>query len=332
MYIEKKKKKIEMNNISEKRFILLDGAMGTLLSPQYPELNLWSAEFLVTDPERVRKVHQKYVEAGANVITTASYQADLAKLEKLAQKTGHDSVTGAQAVQVSVRLARQAIAAVDGAESRCIVAGSLGPYGAVLGQGQEYTGEYGSTTVAELQEFHRARVVAIASALSARDALLFETVPNLAELRVILEVARDVRAESGGKWQVWVSLSLDASGCKLADGSTLDQVVAVVVEFDGVADCVGVNCTAAGTALKGLVAMRKEFVHVGKSDFPFIVYPNSGEVYDALGKTWSNGDGETNVGLREWDQVGVSVIGGCCRTGPEEIGRLRKEIDLYEKK
>ncbi len=146
--------------------VILDGALATELEQRGANLNdaLWSARILLEDPDLIRQVHYDYLVAGADVITTASYQATF---EGFARR-GLDHEQAAELMRLSVRLALEARDAFwaepanRAGRVRPLVAASVGPYGAYLADGSEYRGDYG-LSVAELMDFHRPRMAVLAA-------------------------------------------------------------------------------------------------------------------------------------------------------------------------
>ncbi|MEU7018346.1 homocysteine S-methyltransferase [Streptomyces sp. 2RAF24] len=279
--------------------LVLDGGLSNQLQAQGCDLSdaLWSARLLADGPEQIEAAHAAYVRAGAQVLITSSYQATF---EGFARRgTGRDGA--ARLLARSVELAR---AAGEGVDREVWVAASVGPYGAMLADGSEYRGRYG-LTVGELARFHRPRVEALAEA--GPDVLALETVPDTDEAEGLL------RAVEGCGVPVWLTYTVDGdrtrAGQPLADAFGLlagvDQVVAV-----------GVNCCDprdAGPA----VAIAAEVT--GK---PVVVYPNSGEEWDAGARDWRGGATFAPDAMSRWRADGARLIGGCCRVGPDLIAGL----------
>ncbi|MDX3060253.1 homocysteine S-methyltransferase, partial [Streptomyces sp. NE06-03E] len=191
------------------------------------------------------------------------------------------------------------------------VAASVGPYGAMLADGSEYRGRYG-LTVRELERFHRPRAEALAGA--GPDVMALETVPDIDEAEALL------RAVEGLGVPVWLSYSVD--GDRTRAGQPLEEAFALVSGLDQVV-AVGVNCcdpADAGRAVEMAVATGK----------PVVVYPNSGEEWDAGGRGWT-GKGTFEAGrVREWQRAGARLVGGCCRVGPSDIAALAGRLASSE--
>lgn len=279
--------------------VLLDGGLSNQLEAQGCDLSddLWSARLLVDGPEQIVAAHTAYVRAGAQVLITAGYQASF---EGFRQR-GIGRADAAGLFARSVELARRAAGAVD----RDIwVAASVGPYGAVTADGAEYRGRYG-LTIRELERFHRPRIEALAAA--GPDVLALETVPDMDEAQALLRVA--------GECGLPVWLSYTVAGDRTRAGQRLEEAFGMV---DGVEQvvAVGVNCC---DPADGDRAVRMAAETTGK---PVVVYPNSGERWDAQGRAWTGGATFDSGRVRAWQDAGARLVGGCCRVGPATIAEL----------
>ncbi|WP_328379035.1 homocysteine S-methyltransferase [Streptomyces sp. NBC_00440] len=284
--------------------VVLDGGLSNQLEAQGCDLSdaLWSARLLADDPGQIVAAHTAYVRAGAQVLITASYQATF---EGFARR-GAGRAEAAGLLARSVRLAREAAGTVD---REVWVAASVGPYGAMLADGSEYRGRYG-LTVRELELFHRPRIEALAAADP--DVLALETVPDTDEAEALL------RAADGRGTPVWLSYSI--TGERTRAGQPLAEAFALAADRDQVV-AVGVNCCASEDV--GRAAALASSV-TGK---PVVVYPNSGEQWDAERRGWRGRSTFVAAQVHGWEEAGARLVGGCCRVGPEEIAglaRLRK--------
>ncbi|MFJ5103241.1 homocysteine S-methyltransferase [Streptomyces sp. NPDC088554] len=279
--------------------VVLDGGLSNQLASQGCDLSdsLWSARLLVDSPEQIEAAHAAYVRAGAQVLITSSYQATY---EGFAQR-GMDREKAGELLVRSVELARSAGAA---GEREVWVAASVGPYGAMLADGSEYRGRYG-LSVAELERFHRPRIETLASA--GPDVLALETVPDSDEAQALL------RAADGCGVPVWLSYSI--AGEYTRAGQPLAEAFALAAGNDQVI-AVGVNCCEPGDTDRA-VEIAAEVT--GK---PVVVYPNSGEEWDATARGWRGEPAFDPTRVRSWQAAGARLVGGCCRVGPSEIGTL----------
>jgi homocysteine S-methyltransferase len=272
--------------------VLLDGGLATQLEAQGANLAtaLWSAQLLVDDPDAIVAAHSAFFAAGAQLATTASYQAPLHLLP------------------ASVRLAQQARDQADADLDRW-VAGSVGPYGAARADGSEYRGDYG-LSVSSLRMWHRPRIAALVEA--GADVLACETIPCLAEAEaLLLEVA-------GTGVPCW--LSLTCAGERTRAGEPADQAFAMAREVAEVV-AVGVNCVDPAD-VPGLLAMA-----AAAGGKPGVAYPNRGETWDAQRRAWAGPGRFSPAEVTGWVEAGARLVGGCCRVGPADIAAMRVLLD-----
>ena len=287
--------------------LVLDGAFGTELARRGFDTNdeLWSAKALFEKPELVEAVHRDYYEAGADISTSASYQATVEGFEK----KGFTREQAKELIVRSVRLVQRARDAFWQQKEKRIgrpqplAAASVGPYGAYLADGSEYRGDYGASR-AELADFHAERLAILVSA--GPDILACETLPLLDEARAILDDLR--RYPDAG---AWISFS-----CKDAEHTCGGDAIADcarLLDRESQVAAIGVNCTAPQYVADLIRNIR---AHTTK---PVVVYPNTGETYDAVTKTWHGSPTPYRDFVRQWYDAGARLIGGCCRTTPDDI-------------
>ena len=305
-------------------YIVLDGGLATQLEQRGLDLStsrLWSGAALLEHPDTIHAVHAAFFAAGADVATTASYQASPAGLQR---HGGLDRAQAAAAIVKSVELARRAAddAVAAGPGRTCLVAGSVGPYGAFLANGAEYTGEYGDCGgEAGLRVFHRPLIELLVEA--GCDVIACETIPSGVEVAALL----DVLADAAPRTPAWLSVSL-RDGAHLADGTPLGEVVAAVQSSPALVAAVGFNCAPAsviGDAIKNVSGLTR---------LPLLACPNSGEVYNAIDKTWRPGESEEGLlgaAAEQWSELGVRIIGGCCRSTPQDIRAIKTVLESKAK-
>jgi homocysteine S-methyltransferase len=289
--------------LRERGTILLDGGMGTELDRRGLDLRdpLWSARALVETPEAVRDVHAAYFEAGADVAISSSYQASF---EGLAAK-GLTRDDAERLFRRSVELAREA---ADGFGGPRLVAASVGPYGAYLGNGAEYTGDY-DLDEPGLIEFHRPRLEALAAA--GPDVFAIETIPSIVEAAALVTALEAVPAVPA-----WMSFSC-RDGSHLCDGTPFDHAVEVAAASPSVV-ALGVNCTSPAH-VTSLVSLAS------RAGLPVVCYPNRGAFWDPLRKVWVDPPRQDPRPLLrpvEWRDAGARLIGGCCGTTPDDIAAM----------
>ncbi|QHC24343.1 homocysteine S-methyltransferase [Streptomyces sp. GS7] len=284
--------------------VVLDGGLSNQLESAGHDLGdaLWSARLLAEEPEAVVLAHLAYYEAGAQVAITSSYQATF---EGFARR-GIATEDAAALMGRSVELARAAAerAQAGGVAGPLYVAASAGPYGAMLADGSEYRGRYG-LSVDELERFHRPRLEVLAAARP--DVLALETVPDADEAVALLRAVRGLGVPA--------YLSYSVTGDRTRAGQPLAEAFAPAAEAQEVI-AVGVNCCAPDDADRAVeVAARV----TGK---PVVVYPNSGEIWDAAARAWCGSPAFRGDRVAAWVAAGARLIGGCCRVGPETIREL----------
>jgi len=308
--------------------LVLDGAFATELEARVFSVNdpLWSAKAIFERPALVQEVHLDYLRAGADIVTSASYQATVEGF----MKKGFTAEQAAALIVRSVELAREArdiyclesladeyhaqeareeegAARQSSRKEEPLVAASVGPYGAYLADGSEYRGDYGVDEDA-LTAFHAERLPLLADGRP--DLLACETLPCLTEARAIVRAMREKEINI----PAWFSFSC-RDGEHISDGT---PIVDCARYLNGVpeAAAVGVNCTAPQYVEDLIRAIRRE------TDKPVVVYPNSGENYDASDKSWHGSAEDFAAGARRWRAAGARLIGGCCRTSPRDIAGI----------
>lgn len=297
--------------------IVLDGGLATELEKREHDLNhkLWSARLLISNPDAIRDVHRSYLEAGSMCISAASYQASVAGFvaeglsESRARELLLDSVFIARQAVTEFLAEHSEVSAIDSP----IVAASVGPYGAALADGSEYRGNYGISR-AELTDFHAARLEIILQAKP--DVVACETIPCRREaevLRELLDLSSDVLA--------WISFSCP-DGEHISDGTPVAECAALLDSCDRVF-AVGVNCTAPQHVRSLITQIRS-----AAPQKRIVVYPNSGQSYDAERRIWTGQSNPADFGdlAKNWFDAGATLIGGCCQTGPDHIRSIRATV------
>jgi homocysteine S-methyltransferase len=282
--------------------LVADGGLATELEAQGNDLSdpLWSARLLMDAPGQILDAHLAFFRAGAQIATSASYQASF---EGFAAR-GLDRREAAGLMRRSVDLARAARDQLAGDGRARWVAASAGPYGAALADGSEYRGRYGRS-VRELTAWHRPRLEVLAEA--GPDVLALETVPDTDEAEALMA------AVAGLGVPAWLSYTI--AGGRTRAGQPLAEAFAVAAGVPEVV-AVGVNCCAPADVLPAIAAAREA---TGK---PVIVYPNSGEEWDARRRAWTGQSGYSPALPRQWRAAGAAIIGGCCRIRPADIAQL----------
>jgi homocysteine S-methyltransferase len=289
--------------------LLIDGGLSNELERLGCNLNhkLWSANMLDADPESIIQAHLSYLHAGANCIITSSYQATVPGFMSL----GYSKEKAESLIMRSVDLAAEAINRFKTTENSSygpLIAASIGPYGAYLADGSEYLGNYGLSD-SQLRDFHISRIDILDR--SGADFLAIETIPSFHEVKILADII------STTKKTAWFSFSC-RDDQHINDGTPIKECVCMLADHPNVF-AIGANCTAPNH-ISGLIRTIKS----ESESIKIVVYPNSGEAYNADSKTWL---GLSDPGLflemaKEWLKLGADIIGGCCRIGPEHINRM----------
>lgn len=266
----------------------------------------------------IQQTHQAYFAHQAHIATTVSYQASIPGLTKHLAITHHQAAKLVQETVLVAQKARQhylsSKTAKQGEEQALLIAGGVGPYGAYLADGSEYTGSY-KLTQDQYCDFHRGRIAALIA--SGVQLLAIETIPNLDETKALATLLHAEFPDT----EAWFSFTLQ-SPTRLSDGTPIQTALSVLEPYDKVV-AVGVNCVPPKLALDGLKEMRK------RTQKPLIVYANSGEEWDAAKRDWKGEKSQAGE-LKQWVKdvwdTGARVIGGCCRTGPEDIAVIAETI------
>lgn len=305
--------------------LIIDGALASELEVRGYDLNhaLWSAKILKDDPAAIEKVHTDYFLAGAHVAITSSYQA---ASQGLKDHFALDEIQSKALIRESVNLARRARDTAYGrgvdSSRALLVAGSVGPYGAYLSDGSEYRGDY-SKTMDEFKDFHRPRIQALIDADV--DLLALETMPSFSEIRALLSLLQCEFPDA----IAWLSCTVRSID-KLSDGTSWKDVLDVVNKYDNQLVAFGFNCIPLSIVSSSLGQARCY------TKLPLLCYPNSGESWDAVTKTWystsqtalqsSVNDNSSPIDASAWIKNGARLIGGCCRTGPAFIEALGNSL------
>jgi homocysteine S-methyltransferase len=303
-----------VEELKERRPIILDGGLATELEAQGAVLHptLWSAGLLHSDPEAIVKAHQAYLEAGANCIISASYQATRAGLMTLGLSAAEADELIVRSVALAKEARRRFLATNPETDRSILVAASIGPYGAALHDGSEYVGAYG-VSPDSLRAFHKHRLELLDA--SGADVLACETIPDYQEAVVLSELLRSTVTPA------WVSFSCK-DGQRISDGTPIRKCAELFRDHPTVL-AVGVNCTPP-QYIPSLIRELREAL----PDKAVVVYPNSGERYEVASNTWHGTTTplECGIAAQQWLLAGARIIGGCCRMGPVHIRQMHERL------
>lgn len=302
---------------------VVDGGFATQLESHGASINdpLWSALCLIKDPHLIQNVHLEYLEAGADILVSSSYQATIPGFVS----RGLSIEEAVSLLEKSVKLAVEArdkfweaVRRLPGHRyNRALVAASIGSYGAYLADGSEYSGDYGpNVNLEKLKDFHRRRLQVLIEA--GAEMLAFETIPNKLEAQACVELLEEENIEIPS----WICFS-SVDGEHAPSGESFNECLDIINKSNKVT-AVGINC-APPHFLQNLIQKFNKLT--GKI---IIVYPNSGEIWDGIAKKWLPSkcfdDDKFEEFATRWRDAGAKVIGGCCRTTPCTIRGLSKVL------
>ena len=287
--------------------LVLDGGLSNALEDRGHDLatDLWTARLLLTRPGEVAAVHEAYYRAGADVATTASYQASVPGLVA----AGLDRERAEEVLRSSVEVAVEVRDRLAGELDRpLLVAASVGPYGAYLADGSEYRGRYGISHT-QLRDFHASRLELLAAA--GPDLLAVETVPDADEAEVLVPLLAELGLPA------WFSYAVEG------DATRAGQPLAAA--YDVVAGCpvvvaAGVNCSAPHDVAGALETAGD------RTGLPGVAYPNLGEAWDAEHHRWAGAAAYDPALVPGWVAAGARLVGGCCRVGPGLISEVATRV------
>lgn len=322
--------------LSEKRLIQ-DGSMGTSLEALVPHnhplsvkgLPLWSTKVLLQEPSWITNVHKSYLDVGAQMLITATYQASSQTLEKFADL---DLEGSRKTWQSSVDCALEAVKQSKTSD-KVYIAGSIGPYGAFLANGAEYSGDYDNLQADALADYHQEHLKFFVECEGV-DAIAFETIPNFDEVKGIFQLLRRLYTPDFHK-DFYLTLS-----CKdehhLVDNTPLSDVIEYIYSQQTglVSQCfVGSGCNCISYELvPGIIeTFNNVAAQLNKEPMSLIIYPNLGFSNDMSNPSEyefrSDTKGWTSA-VKKWLSVpNVRIIGGCCSTGPHEVHIIAKEVE-----
>ena len=285
---------------------LLDGSLSYPLENKGINLNtrLWTAQLLIDDPHILSEIHSNYVNCRVDYISTSSYQLSHDSLSQLE----YSKKEIYKIFKRSVDLAKKA---VDKKEIEIV--GSFGPFGTLLADGSEYTGNYKYDDFT-IKNYHKKNFEIINH--QKLDIILYETIPSLKEIIIISDVIKYSHKK------FWISMTCNKN-LKLRDNSSLKEACKILSELQNIS-VIGVNCIDP-LITSDIIKKLKDY-----SSKKILIYPNSGEKYNSYTKKW---DGESSINnklIQDWISLSPDIIGGCCRVGYDKISKMRNVIDRNE--
>jgi homocysteine S-methyltransferase len=286
---------------------LLDGSMSFPLEQLGYNLKnkLWTGMALISDPDIIKNIHKDYINAGADYISTSTYQVSYDRLQNM----GYQSSEIKKVFQKSVDLVKEAIKESRSKKEIKIV-GSFGPFASYDPNASEYVGKYNSTDD-EIKNFHLNNINIIEE--TDLDIILYETIPCLREIKILSKILSQTNKE------IWISITCNEN-IEFRDGSSFKEACKIISQIEQITT-LGINCFSPLLVEKALKKLKKY------SNKKTLVYPNSGEKYNPKDKYWSGKNEFNNLMIKNWLSLSPDIIGGCCRVGYNNIKKMREEID-----
>jgi len=286
---------------------LLDGSMSFPMEHLGYNLKnkLWTGMALISDPDIIKNIHKDYINAGADYISTSTYQVSYDRLKNM----GYHSSEIKKVFQKSVDIVKEAIKE-SGSKKEIKIVGSFGPFASYDPNASEYVGKYNSTDDA-IKNFHLNNINIIEE--TDLDIILYETIPCLREIKVLSKVLSQTNKE------IWISITCNEN-IEFRDGSSFKEACKIISPIEQITT-LGINCFSPLLVEKALKKLKKY------SNKKTLVYPNSGEKYNPKDKYWSGKNEFNNLMIKNWLSLSPDIIGGCCRVGYDNIKKMREEID-----
>ena len=293
---------MEIKEYLRDNILIFDGAMGTMLQNEGLPIGDNPEVFGMKNPDKLLKIHKKYLEAGSNVITTNTFGCNELKVTKL-------GYTVEEIIDSAVSIAKKAIEESDKTKPR-YVALDIGPIGEML----EPMG-----TLSFDRAYDIFKRQAIQGEKSGADLIIIETMMDLYEAKAAVLAVKE-----NTNLPVICTMTFDENGRSFT--GCLPESMVATIEGLGV-DALGVNCSLGPKQLLPIVKTITEIANV-----PVIVQANAGlpvlENNQAVYKMTAD---EFFQGVREFVKLGVSIIGGCCGTNETFIKEICDNIDLLVK-
>lgn len=277
-----------MNNFFEQDYIILDGAMGTMLQKKGMEVGVIPETLNVTKPEWIKDIHRQYVDAGSMVVYANTFGANRHKLKD----TGY---TVDELIKAAVANAKEAV----GSDAK--VALDIGPTGQLLEP-------LGTLSFEEAYDMFKEEVIAGKDA----DLAVVETMSDLLEIKAAVLAIKE-----NSNLPVIATMSFEENG-RTFSGT---EISAMCITLEGLGvDALGVNCSLGPDQLLSIVEEIKKWTHI-----PVVVKANAG-LPDPVTNEYDCTPQDFAKGYEKMRKLGVKVFGGCCGTNPEYIKEVSKML------
>ena len=295
---------MEINDIIKERVLILDGAMGTMIGAVLGKVGN-SDELNLTRPEIVREIHRKYLDAGADIITTNTFSS-----QRISQADYHLEESACEMAYQGARMAREEADKYSTDAKPRFVAGSIGPTNKTLSMSPDVSNPaLRDITYDELLEAYMEQVDGLIA--GGVDTLLIETIFDTLNAKCAIDACMRVMEKQGVELPIMLSVTVSDLAGRTLSGQTLDAFLASVSTYPIFS--VGLNCSFGATQMKPFI---REFAQ--KAPYYISCYPNAGlpnalGLYDETAESMAPKMGELV------DEGIVNIIGGCCGTTDEFI-------------
>lgn len=285
-----------MEILKDKEFVILDGAMGTMLQKSGLKVGEKPEMFAFEHSDAVKRVHEGYIESGSNIIYANTFGANALKMRGVGK-------TVDEIIKKNVSIAKEA------ASNRALVALDVGPLGEML----EPNG-----TLSFEEAYELFREVMVAGEKAECDLIVIETMTDLAEAR-----AASLAAKENTHLPVIVTMSFEANG-RTFSGCKASSAAIALTALD--VDAIGINCSLGPDEIYPIAEQMREYTHL-----PLVVKANAG-LPDPVSGEYGIDAASFAAAMAKYASLGVKYVGGCCGTSPEYIKCVAKEFAKHEYK
>ena len=302
-----------MRQLMSQRILILDGAMGTMIQ-QYG-LRGNNDVFNLTRPDVIADIHRKYLAAGADIITTNTFNS-----QRISQSDYDMQQQARQMALEGVRIARRCADEFSSAEKPRFVAGSIGPTNKTCSMSPDVSNPaFREVSFTELYDAYAEQTDALIE--GGADALLIETIFDTLNAKAAICAAMDVMQRRGAELPVMLSVTISDAAGRTLSGQTLDAFLASVSTYPVFS--VGLNCSFGADQMKPYLRQLAAHAPYYISAYPNAGLPNSMGLYDETPDSMAPKIAELI------DEGLVNIVGGCCGTTDEFI---RRYVPLVEGK
>lgn len=282
--------KMDFKQLLEKEFVILDGAMGTMLQARGLKMGETPEVLNIEKPEMLTEIHREYIEAGSDIVYANTFGANRYKLKKSGYSVG-------EIIKAGIKNARKACEGTN-----ALVALDIGPIGQLL----EPTG---TLTFEEAYDIYKEQVISGQDS----DLIVFETMTDLYELKAAVLAAKENSDKPIVCTMTFEENRRTFTGCSVSS-------MALTLEGLGV-DAIGVNCSLGPAELYPVIEELCNWTNI-----PVAVKPNAG-LPDPVTNTYNVTPKEFAGLIEKLIPLGVKFFGGCCGTNPEFISEVKKVLE-----